>query len=194
MRRNQNYTGHILLGTLVGGALIAGVTALFATKQGKRIRKDLSNRIQRSQGKIYQFLDTINEVTLNGKKIDWIKKAKKIAGSIRNQLEDYAENEDMRSGLLTGVVVGGVIGAAGVLLISKMREDSDSGFSFIESIGNRAGSIKNAITDALDVVEDRAERTSERFRNRVEHDSNTIDNIVDIASAGINLWQTIKRR
>lgn len=194
----QNNSKKLLVGALVGSLLLGGAATFFlATKPGKKLKRDLTNKFRRSRGRIEHLIDNLNDKVSQGKNVDWVRNAKKVIASLKDEVGAYAdpENEDLRSGLLSGVVIGALLGAGGTMLVkSKNGAFNHNGTSIIDKIGSKAASLRNIISDVLELVETKAEKAASRIKEETSEESNTFDTVVGLASAGINLWQNIKNR
>lgn len=210
---SNNNTVNLLLGALIGGVVI-GTAVVALTTNKKKFKRNVNQKFDFVKDKVEDFLDSIhvNGTTftsnINEHASDWAEKAKDFVTWVQD-LDFFNEPEyrNLRYGLVTGGVIIGLLGTAAVAMLATKSNEEDARH-FIEKAVNQINAWKSAIKDILKVIESRAEFATDQFQNaskrmtaafdqhahKAHGKGSTFNDVIDFASAGLQMWQNMKHR
>lgn len=215
----HNQKGHkdLLIGAVIGGVLGTAAALLLAPKAGKKLREDLRDSCCEFTEKTQDFAETM---TKKGKNLvedvsDLSEGTKEAINSVIGWFSgEQKKSEGGVKDLLIGSIAGGVAGAAlGLLLAPKagqeIRKDLLNGYENAQDAAddfvrkskkaarnfgvktNKWVSIANEVVDQLTgTVKDRGDEFVSKGKEFFNHKA---DDIMDLASLGIRLWQHVRK-
>lgn len=203
---------NILTGILVAGA-IAGASTYLLSSNNRRYKRQISRRYRDVRARMSDFLNGINSNAqylssgLASNASEWGEKAQDFIEWARDQLKVLGgrEYKELRLALIGGAIIIGLVGTAAVIMASSKSGKDTS--EILDRINSQICSWKKVIKNILATVQDRAEdtldqvnRAGTRLRHKFESNgrsharSNTINEVIDFASSGLQLWQNLKNR
>lgn len=171
MREDHRRCREFLVGTVLGGALLGGVTALLvAPKAGKKLRQDLLNCYSDLSDKAQDVIGQVSRKRgaffgrTNSQAGDWLNCARSTLCRLARKTGSQ-ESGETYSDFLIGGVAGGILGAVAALLLtpksgSEIREDLREAY---DDIGDRAREATNGLTKSGRSVTKNAQRRLGRW-------------------------------
>lgn len=189
----ESHTNKLILGAILGGVVV-GTSAIFlSSKQGKKFKDNASDKLEDLKDQLQDFLGSLNDKSqsiasdLSDRAEGYADRVQDFASQIREQIDALGEgdNKDRLTALLIGAIIGGMLGAgASAWLNSDSREKSD----MFKNLGSSASAVKSTIKDILNVLE---EKTGSLHHKASK--SNTVSDIMDFATTGMQLWQKFQK-
>lgn len=179
--QNMDFAKGVLVGTVIGG--IAGL--LLAPKAGKELRNDIVENYKSLQHNGQNLIENLKE------------KGHRLT-------HPFEKEETSSNALLIGGAIGAVIAALAAILLAPQ-----SGEKFRRELGDKYEFIRKKAANFVSSVESKGEQTLEDLKdwsdvfktivnkfsvNRGKKNHSTIDNVLDLANAGIHLYQQLQNR
>lgn len=205
---------NILIGSLIGGVVIGTSVALMYANKGK-LNRDLKYRYKEVKNKMDEFFDGISLNThsiaqdVNNQAAEWTEKAQDFVEWAQDQIEclNDPENKQIKYGLIAGAAVIGLLGATAAVVCSSKPCDKTSQ-DILEKISEKVCAWRKTMENILDLAEggvctvsDGLNRVNKSVRDFAVHSTksakaktNTMQDIVDFAASGLQLWQSIKNK
>ena len=174
-------------GALIGGAIAGIAGLLLAQKPGSMLMNDISDMYDTAQQKGNDFVEAMKE-----------------KGSC---LTACAEDEsDVHSSFLIGGALGAIIGGVAALLLApssgkKLRKVLGNQYddfreqaeSFISTLEKKGSSAVHEMNDWKDTLADLINKLTKVSSKRKNHYDSNIDQILNLAQIGINLYQQLQK-
>lgn len=188
MRENNN---NLLFGILIGTAIAGTAAAIFANRG--RLSRNLSNQYQSLRTQIDDVVDTVGNTTKIVRKAkknaqEWTGKANKVLNFVKKELNN-PRNKQLRKGLIAGGLLGGLLAAGSVVLITRLAQEQEEEPELF--------SWKNIIKGVQSVIANRFENAEEEVEEEVEEETakgSPIGQVLDFALSGAQLWNKFRHR
>lgn len=201
MSSNQLSGPQVLTGVLLGGLVIGAAAYFLSTKTGKKVRKDLNCKYQEIKEDLEDFISDLNSnisKNLDETTSEWSEQAKETVDYLKDKIATLGdpENQELRSKLMAG---GGLLAA--VLAVGTavwLASHSDKLGSIQRSTSSsQVYAWKNTLKDMIDFMNERMQQSSNQLKNRAKAEvssSGPLNEVLDFATAGLQLWQNIKKK
>lgn len=174
-------TSHIVLGAAAGCALGAAAAFLFPTTPK---RHTFTKKLDEIYDSITEAADEYSHGALEkGQK--FYETARDTAGDIYSSAAEAFSGKNSNRNLVLGILCAGVLGASAIYALNQRATHNHDGFIHkwgLKKWPEMAKLVVNAVSEKLQEGEEHAES------------HNPIQNAIDWATAGFNLWQEIKKR
>lgn len=188
----------LVLGALIGGAVIGLSTAFFSSKTGRALRRELVDKCQDIGDTVEDAIGTLSEKAQNikdnftGDAEDFrkkaSKKAKKAVNYVVQEVSHVASSNhtDLRIGLLAGALFAGLV-SLGVTALVKRRA-SQASHSVSSGVGHYLTELKGIVEKVADAVQEHVPDNEE------EVTESPLRNAIDLAMSGVKFWQAVTRK
>lgn len=194
MSENNGNSNGVLLGILVGGIIAGASVAFFNSKAGKTF---CHNAICKCQDLGDEIEDRVESIFDKNKSLAsdvcdkvcfWTDSAKKLFELVSSGIGASAtkENKNLAIKVLIGAAVGGALAVGAGLLRSKNKYHH---YSLMDTVTGHASSLRKIVQGILDATEKNIK--SSHFDSKT---SSAVNDFADFATAGMQLWQKMKRK
>lgn len=201
--KDEHSTRDVLLGTLAGAAIGAGLALLLAPKSGEELRGDIKDLYDDMCDKTGDFADDIKEKTQN--LASQLKdKTQDLVSQFHDKKEDFVESvhlpENMQdsSSVLMGAIGGAIVGLAAALLVSsKNKPEIQTKYDQIKDWAYKQG--KKRSKDWLDKSHDIVDNLKDTYNDIKESGIKSthykkIDDLLDWITLGLHVVNKIQKR
>lgn len=184
----------LILGAILGGVVVGTSAVFLSTKKGQKLKDNAADKLQDVKDQLQEFLGSLSDKKegfvscLSDQAEGCSEKLQDFTSQVKDLIDTYStdENKDRLSTLLIGTIIGGMLGAgASAYLNSDTAEKGD----MFKNLGSKASSLKSTISDILHVLED---KTGVHVHSNGQ--SNTIKDIMDFATSGVQIWQKFQKK
>lgn len=190
-------------GALIG-SVIAGITGLLlAPKAGNKLIEDILDIYHSAHENGQDFIDALRE---RGSDLSDSLREK---GAYLKGFYSHEEEDNNHSALVMGLIVGALVSGVTALLLAPQ-----SGKKMRKILGNQYDDIREKAEDFVSSVDEKRERllngasvwkdsltdlvnklSSSASKNKKSSAySSQLNNVIDLANIGLNLYQQLKRR
>lgn len=202
-------------GALIGG-VIAGVTGLLlAPKAGNKLIEDILDIYHSAEENGHDFIEALRE-----KGSDLSDSLRETGAYVSNTIKSKGaclkgfcsgeeESDTTHSSLVMGLVIGALVAGVTSLLLApesgkKMRkilgnqydDVREKAADFVSSVDGRREKLMNGACEWKDSLTDLVNKlsTSHSTNKKGSGYSSQLNNVMELASIGLNLYQQLKRR
>lgn len=211
MTRNAT---NILVGSLIGVAVVGAAAGaiIYANNRPKRGLKyrfnDIKDRVEDLFDGISANAESFAE-NVSDQACEWTEKAQEFVEWAQDRIETLndPDNKAVKYGLIAGAVVIGLLGTTAAMLFSGKENARGTAAEFLETVSEKVLSWKKMMEDILEMAQEGICKVSSSLNN-VNHSineladysgkkykknkHNTVKNIIDFATSGMQLWQSLK--
>lgn len=192
---NNNISANkLILGALLGSVVVGTSAVLMSSKKKQTFTSKSSEAIGDLKDKLEEYLNYIGKKSQNisgdisDKASDYSSKIHDFALQISDQVEGLGttENKDKMKAFLVGGILGGMLGAGASTWMSSGSGNKEE---FLTTIGKSANNVKDTIQEILHIID---EKTSSE--NISKSSSSTVKDVIDFASMGLQIWQSMQSK
>lgn len=198
MSNNKINSTELLIGALIGG-LVVGTTAVLLSSKVEKLKGDIPDRYRDLKDKMDDFIDSLSDNTqaiannVSGHASEWTDKAKDAAEYIKDELAALAGpgHRDLKIGLVAGGILAGIVGIGAIFALSG-RGQRKRNVDFLSQFSDKAVAFKKILQNVQQVINGSTNKGSwQALQSKASH---PINDIVDFALTGVQLWHSFKNR
>lgn len=207
---------NILVGSLIGVAVAGTVAGAIIYANNRPKKRGLKYRFSDIKNRVEDLFEGIGgnaesfAANISDQACEWTEKAQDFVEWAQDRIESLNEpdNKAVKYGLLAGAVIIGLLGTTAAMLFSGKENERGAAADLLETVSKKVLSWRKMMENILEMAEDGICKVSEGINNvnnsisemadysgkkYKKNKNNTIRNIIDFATSGMQLWQSIKR-
>lgn len=201
MGNRNSGNGDVIAGVVIGGMIVGLSTLLLSSKKGSEVREGISQKIDEYRETVEDYIGAVNENIegIEEKAVEWTDKVKGTIELVKGEIDDFSEKDhrDLYVGLLIGTIAGGILGVGASKLLSGNADDQLLN-DMISKVSSGASSLQGVIRDISETLDDRngyhRGREEQRSRRSSPSSSDAVDDVVDFALSGLQLWRKFNKK